>query len=261
MYDDLGMDYDIMVQWKRRLEKETPFFQRLFSEKRITRVLDLGCGSGHHARLFHNWGCEVVGVDPSPTLLEIARGKHTPILAEFERNTQNNEPSLKFIEANFLNFPQFVQGHFDGIFCLGNTLPHLKNTDELEQALSNIFEVLKPGGVFVFQNRNYDRLLETKERFQFPTTQRSADNQQIFFRFNDFEGDKIRFNIVHFTQVGERWIHKVYTTELYPWRFDELKRSLLQSGFSALDFYSDFSGAPFDTLSSADLVGLARRGE
>lgn len=258
MYDELGKHYDQMIRWKRRLERETPFFQRLFTEKRIKNVLDLACGSGQHARTFHNWGCNVTAVDPSEELLKLAR-EQEPAQVKEHSSVVQEDPGLEFIQAGFLDFPQKVQGPFDIVVSVGNSIPHIMTNGELLSTFQNIFNVLSPGGVFFFQNRNYDKLLETKERFQFPTTTKIADNQQIFFRFNDFGKNNVQFNIVHFSQVGERWIHKVYSTILHPWKKSEIETSLKQAGFGALDFYGDYSGTPFDVRSSNDLMGLARK--
>lgn len=248
LYDELGEKYDMMIRWKQRLEKETPFFQRLFSENRVQRVLDLACGTGHHSRLFHNWGCDVTGVDPSSALLEVAKSK-----------IPDNAENIKFIESDFSAISSNVEGPFDAILCLGNSLPHIDSVESLQRLFTNVLALLKPGGAFVFQNRNYDRLVKHQERFQFPSTYKHADNEQIFFRFNDFEGDKVRFNVVHFTRVGESWIHEVHSTELLPLKQSEVADILHKIGFVANDFYGDFSGTPFDAESSADFIGLARK--
>jgi SAM-dependent methyltransferase len=47
------------------------------------RVLDAGCGNGDWAGLFADRGCTVVGVDPSASGIEIARGTHARV--RFER--------------------------------------------------------------------------------------------------------------------------------------------------------------------------------
>jgi glycine/sarcosine N-methyltransferase len=248
LYDQLGEKYDLMIKWKNRLEREAPFFQRLFSENRIKRVIDLGCGTGHHSRLFSNWGCEVTGIDASPELLKVAR-----------KNNSDSENAPTFIDGDFSNFSEKVDGEFDAIICLGNTLPHVESKDEMKELLERIIARLKPGGVFVFQNRNYDKLLEKKERFQFPTSCKVADNEQLFFRFNDFEGDKVRFNVVHFTRVGESWIHEVSSVMLSPWKQNDLSVMMKDIGFVAKDFYGDFSGTPYDPESSNDLIGLVRK--
>ena len=41
-----------------------------------SRVLDVGCGNGYWAGLFQRRGCTVVGIDPSPTGIEIARATY-----------------------------------------------------------------------------------------------------------------------------------------------------------------------------------------
>ncbi|MBS1262344.1 MAG: Glycine/sarcosine N-methyltransferase [Calditrichaeota bacterium] len=248
-YDELGDKYDLMIRWKTRLERETPFLQRLFGENRIKRVLDLACGTGHHARLFHNWGCDVIGYDASSGLLEIARA-----------NTPEDAEGIEFIEGTFAELGERIEGPFDAVLSLGNSLPHLQTRDDLRGLLSDVFTLLRPGGVFVFQNRNYDRLLRTHERFLLPTTYRAGGNEQLYFRFNDFEGDKVRFNIVHFRRVNEAgWVHDVYSTDLTPWKQHDFEEKLRDAGFRVLDFYGDFSGTPFNAETSQDLVGLVRK--
>ncbi len=256
LYDELGEKYDLMIRWKPRLEREAPFFQRLFSEIRASKVLDLGCGTGHHARLFRNWGLEVTGVDPSPVLLELARGK-----GESKLKLDVEDDKLAFVEADFAQFASRVNGPFDAIIALGNTLPHLENVEQLKRLTEDVHSLLRPGGVFLFQNRNYDRLLKTRERFLLPTTFREAENEQIFFRFNDFEEEKVRFNVVHFTRVGQSWVQNIHSTLLSPWRRSQVEESLRGARFSSITWYGDFSGAPFDEDSSQDLIGIARKSD
>ncbi len=51
-----------------------------------TRVLDVGCGTGKAARLLVDRGCEVLGVEPDPSMAAIARGHGIPVeQATFER--------------------------------------------------------------------------------------------------------------------------------------------------------------------------------
>lgn len=256
LYDELGDKYDLMIRWKPRLEREAPFFQRLFSEIRASRILDLGCGTGHHARLFRNWGLDVFGVDPSPVLLEIASG-----MGDAKLMFDNDDEKLQFIEAGFDEFASKVDGPFDAILALGNTLPHIDSLPALKRLVAEVLELLRPGGVFLFQNRNYDRLLKTHERFLLPTTFREGENEQIFFRFNDFEGEKVRFNVVHFTRVGQSWVQSIHSTMLSPWRKEVMETELKAAGFGVTTYYGDFSGSPFDEDGSQDLIVIARKPE
>ena len=52
-----------------------PGLLKLFQQNRITegRVVDLGCGSGIWAKELANAGYQVIGVDISPAMIELAR--------------------------------------------------------------------------------------------------------------------------------------------------------------------------------------------
>lgn len=57
------------------------------------RVLDLGCGTGRvGAVLAERYGATVCGVDPSPEMLEVARGRAPVGVAELKRGTAEGIP-------------------------------------------------------------------------------------------------------------------------------------------------------------------------
>ena len=73
--------YDAMIDWKRRLERETPFYRQLFERINIQSVLDVACGTGRHAEMFHTWGLSVEGGDVSPQMLDFCRTRCGPGIA------------------------------------------------------------------------------------------------------------------------------------------------------------------------------------
>lgn len=46
---------------------------RLFLPKKGMAILDVGCGTGLHLDLYRKYQCAMYGIDPSPSMLEIAR--------------------------------------------------------------------------------------------------------------------------------------------------------------------------------------------
>ena len=68
--------YNLQVDWDKRMEKEKYFFDGIFSNRKIKRVLEIGCGTGHHAQLFARYAAEVVAIDPDPEMIDFA-GKNT----------------------------------------------------------------------------------------------------------------------------------------------------------------------------------------
>jgi ubiquinone/menaquinone biosynthesis C-methylase UbiE len=95
------------------------------------RVLEVGCGTGAVARLVAQWPqvAEVVGVDPSPALLDKARTLSARL------------STLSFQEADGKALP-FPASTFD-VVVLHTVLTHVPGPDAL---LAEVFRVLRPQG-------------------------------------------------------------------------------------------------------------------
>ena len=102
---------------------------------RVDRALDLGCGDGRLAELVRRVrpGSEVVGLDNSPPMLELARRRF-----DDDGNVAIREHDLR------RSLPDL--GRFDAVVS-GFAIHHL--THDRKQALfAEIADVLRPGGVF-----------------------------------------------------------------------------------------------------------------
>ena len=57
------------------------------------------------------------------------------------------------------------EGGFDAVICLGNSFAHLPefsgDQENHKIAVKNFHDVLKPGGLFFIDHRNYDAILDT----------------------------------------------------------------------------------------------------
>lgn len=48
---------------------------RMFRPSKGMNVLDVGCGTGAQLKLYQSYGCNLYGIDCSPSMLEVARGQ------------------------------------------------------------------------------------------------------------------------------------------------------------------------------------------
>jgi glycine/sarcosine N-methyltransferase len=248
LYDALSADYDCFVDWKARLAYELPFFERLFGEHGTRRVLDVACGTGHHAIALAQRGFETVGTDLSAEMIDLAR-----------RNAARHGVPTEFAVAGFGELSQTVGTGFDAALCLGNSLPHLLTGKAVAAALTDMAALLREGGLLVVQNRNYDKVWGQQERFMPPTAYRSGDQEIIFFRFMDFRPETMTFNMARFWRAADGWDFRVDATELRPIFCDELAAALKAAGFESASFYGDYGFSPFETDTSGDLIAVARR--
>ena len=252
-YDSLGTDYDRMVSWPARIAREEAFFQHLFAENDVRRVLDAACGTGMHAIEFARRGLRSAGADLSPAMIGRAR-----------ENARATGVDVDLQAAAFGELAGRFNGPFDALTCLGNSLPHLIDDRSLAAALLDFASLLRPGGVLVIQNRNYDRLLRDRQRFMPLAAREDTEGETLFLRMTDFPpaadtSESIEFTIVTLKKRGGTWNQTTRATPLRAIRRATIERALKGAGFSSLRIYGSFSLTPFDAPDAGDLVAIAKK--
>lgn len=253
MYDEFSEDYDRFVNWAARLAGELPWLEQQLQQVSARRVLDAACGTGQHAIALAQRGYQAAGADLSPAMIARARD-HAAAAGQ----------TVDFKAVGFGALASaFGTAEFEAVLCLGNSLPHLLTASDLQQALEDFRAVLRPGGLLVLQNRNFDLVMAQRARWMEPQSHRQGEKEWIFLRFYDFDPDGlITFNMVTLRRMAEdrEWEQRVSATRLRPLLQAELQQALTAGGFIALRWYGNMAGAPFDPAGSGNLVVTARRG-
>ncbi len=107
----------------------------LLDETRLTRVLELGCGSGHSLRYLGERGAqELWGIDLSPVQIAFAAETLRPFA-----------PRLRLIESPMEVDPGVPASHFDLVFSIYG----LGWTTDLDATMALVARYLRPGGCFL----------------------------------------------------------------------------------------------------------------
>jgi SAM-dependent methyltransferase len=242
--------FDVMTDWASRLAVEEPFLRQQLAQIDACSVLDAACGSGGHALALAEWGYHVVGADVSPAMITLARAKAVDI------------PRVTFHVVGLgdlaSRFPLF-----DAALCLGNSLPHLLTEAELLAALVDLSACLRPGGLLILHNLNYDRRWQTRPRWFAVNSGLHQGHQVLVWRFADYletPQPRIDFHTALFRQGDDgKWSVEVNSTPQRPLFQADLERLLPVAGFTDVAYYGDMTGAPFDPEESSDLVVVAHR--
>jgi 2-polyprenyl-3-methyl-5-hydroxy-6-metoxy-1,4-benzoquinol methylase len=117
------------LRWARRVKMLSKHLRPGMS------VLELGCGAGYFTRELARSGADIVAIDVSPELLEIAKATCSAPNVRYE--IQN---------AYELSYRNDV---FDSV--VGSSILHHL---EIKEALREIYRVLKPGGTIFFTEPN-----------------------------------------------------------------------------------------------------------
>jgi SAM-dependent methyltransferase len=249
MYDDFSADYDRFVDWASRLAAETPFLTAQLEVAGARDVLDTACGTGMHAIALSARGYDVWATDASPAMVDIGR-----------RNAEQAGESVSFLVAALGDQTGALGLKFDAVLCLGNSLPHVLTRAGLDAALADMASCLNSGGIAIIQNRNFDAVLATRERWMSPQGHDSGDAEWVFVRFYDYEPDGLlTFNVVTLrrsTHAG--WTQHVASTKLWAQTRTDIEASLKHAGFERCTWYGDLQGSRYLPLSSPNLVVVAQ---
>jgi ubiquinone/menaquinone biosynthesis C-methylase UbiE len=114
------------------LDLEQPVVREILDGLPVGVALDAACGTGRHAAYLASLGHEVIGVDSSPEMLDIARSK---------------VPTGTFHEADLLALP--LGGDSVDLVVCAIALTHVPN---LAQALREFVRVLRPNGHLIISD-------------------------------------------------------------------------------------------------------------
>ncbi|RZS91985.1 bifunctional demethylmenaquinone methyltransferase/2-methoxy-6-polyprenyl-1,4-benzoquinol methylase UbiE [Aquimarina brevivitae] len=138
MFDTISKNYDglnrvisfgIDIKWRKKVVK-------IVDSINPEKILDVATGTGDLAISMAKTGAtEIIGLDISTGMLEVGKHKIT------DKGLSNR---IKMVTGDSENLP-YDDNYFDAITVAFG----VRNFENLETGLSEIFRVLKPGGVFV----------------------------------------------------------------------------------------------------------------
>jgi len=130
--------YDIIYQASKDYSKEATELDRLLSllDPKPMRLLDIGCGTGEHAKvLSSNFSYKVDGVDIEPGLVEIAAKKN---------------PEGRFTIADMADFASPAK--YDAILCLFSSLAYVETEERLRSTARCFAQCCEPGSWLLIES-------------------------------------------------------------------------------------------------------------
>ena len=179
---------------------ETPILLAMLPELAGKRVLDIGCGMGHHAKHYSEMGAEsVLGIDISEKMLEFARNNHGA------KNITYRQMALEDI------------GELDEMFDVITSSLVFDYAEDLDKLMKDVNGIMKDGASLVF---SMSHPMVTAYDGRYPK-----------FTCSD-SGERIYVNIRNYSVEGKRTINRIVDQyELYHRTFSSILNSLINAGF------------------------------
>ncbi|WP_298321055.1 bifunctional demethylmenaquinone methyltransferase/2-methoxy-6-polyprenyl-1,4-benzoquinol methylase UbiE [uncultured Aquimarina sp.] len=138
MFDTISGNYDglnrvisfgVDVKWRKKVVK-------IVTDSKPSRVLDVATGTGDLAiNLAKTGASEIIGLDISAGMLAVGKDKI---------KAKKLDQIISMVKGDGESLP-YEENYFDAITVAFG----VRNFEYLEQGLSEIYRVLKPGGIFV----------------------------------------------------------------------------------------------------------------
>lgn len=219
-YDKLtaNVDHDAIAELVHKLVQQHADYKEV--------ILDLACGTGSLSEKLAQKGYDVVGVDNSPEMLEMAQqrldGTGLPVTLLLQDMTELD-----------------LYGAVDCTVCLLDSLNHLKDKQQLQKAFERVSMFTCDGGLFVF-----DLNTEHKHRQVLANNAFNYDLDGLFCAWQNELADNGDVHIyLDFFKKESDGRYSRYSDDFVEMLFEDefVEQELAKNGFDIIGRYDDFS--------------------
>jgi len=174
IYDDFYCSiYDDLVYDEVKNDFEVKAVEKYIKPTKKSRILDVGCGTGHHVNFYHSQNIKCEGLDKSKSMINLCKKEY---------------PKCSFKNDDVLNTMLYIPNSFSHIFCLYFTIYHIKNKSLF---FDNCIRWLRPGGVLLLHlvNRDkFDPIINASDPLTIVSAQKYAKKRitNSVVKFKDF---------------------------------------------------------------------------
>lgn len=224
-YENFARVYDELMD-NVPYEEWAQFILNLLQDRKITEglVLELGCGTGKLMTLLGKAGFDMIGVDNSVEMLQIAR----------EKTSQD----FLYLLQDMREFELY--GTVKAVISVCDSVNYITKKEELRKVFQLVNNYLDPEGVFIF-----DFNTEYKYRELIGETVIAEDREDVsFIWFNEYDEESHLNDIdlkVFVQEEGD--IYQKFQEEHIQrgYRLDEIKQLLEESGLIFLEAYEEYT--------------------
>lgn len=222
-YEAFASVYDVLMQdvdYKKRTEYLLKIFDRY--DRKPTLLLDLACGTGSFAKEMLERGVDVIGVDASEEMLNIAR---------------ENLPECLLLNQRAEELDLY--GTVDGAICLMDSLNHITDYGDFCKAIERTALFLEKDRLFVF-----DVNTEYKHKNILGDNCFVIENDGVFCTWQNETDDNLLTNIMlDFFVEGESGEYRRFSEDISERAYtkSQIEKALNRAGLEIVAVLDDLS--------------------
>ena len=220
-YEELASCYDLFMD-------ETPYEEWMqyvldkFNKYNVPKelILDLGCGTGTFTEMLAKVGYDMIGVDVSGEMLQIAQEKK----AESGLN-------ILYLLQDMREFELY--GTVRAVVSICDSVNYLLTDEDVVQTFKLVNNYLDPKGVFVF---DFNTVYKYSEVIGDTTIAENRDDVSfIWENYFDSESNINEYDLTIFSKEGDLYRKSVETHLQRGYTIEEMTRFLAEAGLKLLE--------------------------
>lgn len=218
---DLFMDNVPYDEWCDYLEEQ------LHKEGiRDGLLLDLGCGTGKMTRIMAEKGYDMIGVDNSLDMLDIAR--------------EHSGENILYLLQDMQEFELY--GTVRAVYCACDSLNYITSEEEILSVFQLVNNYLDPKGVFIFDMNTPYKYKELLADYTF--AENREESSFIWENYFDEESGINEYDLTLFIKEGEYFsrFQENHYQKSYP--LDTILKLLEQAGMKVEGVYDGYTMEP-----------------
>ncbi len=226
-YTDFAYIYDKLID--QDYEKWADYIEEIFKKHGVkpNLVLDLGCGTGSITNILAKRGYDMIGVDLSPDMLNVARDK------AMEENLD-----VLYLCQDIREFELY--GTVDAIICTLDVLNYITKPEDLRLVFALVKNYLNPDGIFIFDINTEYKLKNVLGNNTFVN-----DENGIFYTWENEYNEKISNQyLTFFAEIEDGLYERFDETHIQrAYAIEEIKEFL---NVNKLSFEGEYKLFTFD---------------
>lgn len=225
-YTDFAYIYDKLIG--QDYEKWADYIEEIFklNNKSPKLVLDLGCGTGSITNILAKRGYDMIGIDMSVDMLNVAREK-----------AMEQELDVLYLCQDIREFELY--GTVDAIICTLDVLNYITEPQDLEHIFALVKNYLNPDGMFIFDINTEYKLKHILGNNTFVN-----DENGVFYTWeNEFSEGVSNQYLTFFAEDENGMYHRFDETHIQrAYKSSEIREMLVKNG---LDFIANYKVLTF----------------
>lgn len=220
-YTELASCYDLFMD-------ETPYDQWMqyiigkFNKYKVPKelILDLGCGTGTLTEMLSKEGYDMIGVDASEEMLEIAQ----------EKKIESGSDILYLLQ----DMREFeLYGTVRAVVCVCDSVNYLLSNEDVIHTFKLVNNYLDPKGLFVF---DFNTIYKYAEVIGDTTIAENRDDYSfIWENYYDEESHINEYEVTIFANEGDYYTKTVETHLQRGYTVEEMTEFLKEAGLELLE--------------------------